>query len=186
MQWKDVVGFEDYYEVSNTGIIKSKARKLNRKDGKKMFKRAFELHPAVDPGGYLRTMFCIDLKNTTVKVHRIVAEAWVKGKTKKRNEVNHKDGIKQNNEADNLEWVTHAENCQHSYDMGLQKPRRGSTNNLAKLTESDIPKIRQLFKDGWSSRKIAALYNMDKTVFLDIKNGKLWTHVHQDRKTEGG
>jgi len=55
--------------------------------------------------------------------HRVVARAWIPNPDFKP-QVNHKDGVKTNNEVDNLEWVTNSENVKHSYDIGLQPKRQ--------------------------------------------------------------
>ena len=113
--WEKVLGF-NRYELSNLGRIRS----LNyKKTG--MVK---VLKPALSKDGYLKTMIQRDNGTyITRPIHRLVAIAFYgihKGK-----EVNHIDGVKINNHAINLEWITHAENCQHSFDIGLQKPKRG-------------------------------------------------------------
>lgn len=172
--WKDVPGFKGYYQASTLGRVRSVERIQFRSNGRPYKVRAKVLKTAKDGNGYLRTAFSVNSKLTTIKVHRIVAITFF-GRTAL--EVNHIDGDKTNNRSTNLEYCTRSENIKHSYRMGLQKPRRGSLNNKAKLHESDIPIIRELFKAGNTSREIAAIYKMDKTVFLDIKNGKIWKHV---------
>lgn len=175
--WKAVPGYEGKYEVSNLGRVKSLARKFYCKNGITNQVRERILKPGTDGSGYFRCALCSDKKLTTFKVHRLVARAFVSGETKERFQVNHKDGNKKNNRSDNLEWATVSENCQHSFDIGLQKPKRGMLNGHSKLKDSDIPKIRKMFESGMTSRQIASFYKMDKTIFLDIKNGKCWSHV---------
>ena len=68
----------------------------------------------------------VDLAQNGIKkskrVHRLVAEAFIPNPEKKIS-VNHKDGVKTNNRADNLEWVTPAENMQHAWATGLMQSR---------------------------------------------------------------
>jgi hypothetical protein len=101
--WKDVKGFEEIYQVSNLGRIRSFARNP----------RGVILSLKNKTGWYLTTNFCYRGIRKTVRVHRLVAEAFVPNPHNKP-EVNHKDGNKQNNRADNLEWVTRAENHRHA------------------------------------------------------------------------
>lgn len=69
----------------------------------------------ITPKGYIRTA-------QTWFVHQIVARAWVQNPNNKP-QVNHIDGVKSNNHASNLEWVTNSENVAHAYKIGLQPKR---------------------------------------------------------------
>ena len=101
--WKDIKGFEGIYQISNMGRVKSfkadpNGRILSIKNSK---------------GDYLNIVLCHGNKRRSVKVHRLVAEAFIPNPDNKP-EVNHKDGNKQNNRVGNLEWVTRAENHRHA------------------------------------------------------------------------
>ena len=101
--WKDIKGFEGIYQISNMGRAKSfkadpNGRILSIKNSK---------------GDYLNIVLCHGNKRRSVKVHRLVAEAFIPNPDNKP-EVNHKDGNKQNNRVGNLEWVTRAENHRHA------------------------------------------------------------------------
>ncbi|MGL4662067.1 MAG: HNH endonuclease signature motif containing protein [Culicoidibacterales bacterium] len=122
-----------------------------------------KLKPALDANGYLRTML---LNNNgvynTVKVHRIVASAFL-GICPIGYEVNHKDGDKTNNAIYNLEYLTHAENCQHSFDTGLQKPQVGEENGFSKLTQAQVDYARELKKINgryWGRNELAKEYGI--------------------------
>jgi len=168
--WKDVVGFEGIYAVSSLGRIMRVARsEKGRKPG--TIKK-----PGANRHGYLGTQLAKDGKNYTVRVHRVVSEAFI-GPVPAGYEVNHKDGDKSNNHADNLEYVTHSQNIAHSYnDLGREHPC-GSLNKYAKLTEADIPLIRQLHADGWSQRAIGDRFGVRGTTIWYVLNGRTWAHV---------
>ena len=91
----------DGYSVTDCGEVYSKKTKR--------FLKQFPNHK-----GYLQVCLMVDGKKKTVKVHRLVAVAFVPNPDKKP-QVNHKDGNKQNNHAKNLEWCTNSENQTHSY-----------------------------------------------------------------------
>lgn len=107
-KWKDVVGFEGLYKVSDTGKIYSV--KSNRVIKHKISKT-----------GYCNIELHKDGKPIMKYVHRLVAEAFVDNPTNKP-QVNHKDGNKQNNHFSNLEWVTASENQRHALLNGLHAP----------------------------------------------------------------
>ena len=102
--WKDVIGFEGIYSVSNKGRIR---RDICSKGGVagRILKPAFS-------NGYLAVCLCKNGTRKTTKIHRIMVMAFIGVKSK---EVNHKDRVKINNNLKNLEYVTHRKNAQHHY-----------------------------------------------------------------------
>jgi hypothetical protein len=118
-EWKVIPGFGGRYEVSSLGRVRtySNGRHGNRAEAVVMAQKK-------TPGGYPQVHLYKPHgggKQYTVMIHRLVAELFVSnpdGKTV----VNHKDGNKANNTADNLEWVTASENSLHAVGSGLMKP----------------------------------------------------------------
>lgn len=114
--WKDIPGFEGLYQISNLGRVRS----LDRYDRLGRF-HAGQIRSAKDNGcGYLTLPLKRNGVQTMVLVHRMVAMAFVPNPNGYNN-VNHKDGNKQNNRADNLEWCTQSQNIKHAVDTGLHK-----------------------------------------------------------------
>jgi hypothetical protein len=85
--------------------------------------RGRELRPFPDCNGYEIVTLCISARRWAASVHRLVAEAFCE-KPDGCDEVNHKDGAKQNNDHANLEWTTHQANVSHAVEMGLTKKRK--------------------------------------------------------------
>ena len=125
--------------------------------------------------GYELVHLTVNGKRKAHTMHRLVAMSFIPN-PKNFPLVNHKDGNKWNNHVNNLEWVTHSQNLSHAYDTGLMS-HKGSKNSLAKLTESDIPVIRQLIKDGLMMKDIAKRYNVHYSVITCVRTGKTWSHV---------
>lgn len=111
--WKDIVGFEGLYQISNYGNIKSCKRLVNAKFGSKRLVNERLLSLGKDKDGYLMAILCQDATKKTVKIHRLVADAFI-DKIDGKNLVNHIDSEKSNNLVSNLEWVSSLENNCHS------------------------------------------------------------------------
>lgn len=120
--WKPIKGFEGRYEISNTGRVKSLARmrKSARGGMAPLPERILKLK--IDKNGYV----CVHLRADEITkyphIHRLVAEAFIEN-TDNKPTVNHKDGNKQSNTVQNLEWSTHSEQTNHALNEGLMKLR---------------------------------------------------------------
>lgn len=116
--WKDVVGYEGLYQVSNLGRVKSlpHIRRRRYRTGEIYPYRVSGklLTPQHSVGGYLQVILQNGPDKKVQKVHRLVCQAFHGNSPKDRNEVNHIDGNKKNNSSENLEWCSREENCRHA------------------------------------------------------------------------
>lgn len=112
--WKDVVGYEGFYKVSNKGNVYSIARMdtIGRKCG------GSTLRPRPHPDGYLQVSLYKDGVRKHKLIHRLVANAFIPN-PKKYSEVNHRDEVKTNNELSNLEWC----DTKHNVNYGTRNTR---------------------------------------------------------------
>lgn len=115
--WKDVVGFEGLYKVSNLGRIKSISRKIFNGKGFYISKEKLLLQ-RYNKKGYKVVDLCKNSKHYYSLVHRIVAIAFLEN-INNLPQINHKDGNKQNNNLLNLEWCNNSQNQLHAYKLGL-------------------------------------------------------------------
>lgn len=113
MNTMPVVGYEGVYEVSDNGKVFRVASGKRCVAGK-------EIKPSLNSSGYQIVSLCINNSVRTVKVHKIVIDAFLPN-IKNYNQVNHKDGNKQNNCVSNLEWCSSSENNAHAHKIGLNK-----------------------------------------------------------------
>ncbi|UOW66895.1 NUMOD4 motif-containing HNH endonuclease [Paraclostridium bifermentans] len=116
--WEEVPGFEGKYKVSNLGQVKTFNFMNTGKE------RVLKLTP--DRKGYLKVNLYGKDKHINMQVHRLVAQAFIPNQENKP-QVNHKDGNKQNNKINNLEWVTNQENIIHAHKNGLTNPASNKT-----------------------------------------------------------
>ena len=171
-EWKPIVGF--YNEVSNHGRVRS----VTHVAGNGKTYQGKILKPIITKSGYVNICLTTgnDESRITKRVHRLVADAFVENPDDK-DEINHKDGNKENNRAENLEWVTRSENEQHAYDNNLVKVLKGSEKPLSKLDEEDIRNIRKEYEDGCLQIELAERYGVARQTISSIVNRKAWTHV---------
>lgn len=124
--WKDVVGFEAHYEVSNLGQVKRKKGLTHYIDGRIARFSETILKPTIDKKGYEKVYLSVGSKKHSKRVHRIVAIAFIPNSENKAH-VNHIDCDKRNNSVQNLEWMTNTENMRHAFRSGIYKERDKTT-----------------------------------------------------------
>ncbi len=118
--WVPVLGYEGYYEVSNTGKVRSLPRLLRRADGHFSKHKGRELNPSVGRTGYLFVNLSANGVAVTKYVHVIVWVAFY-GAVPYWLEINHEDGIKANCHIDNLDLTTPKGNTRHAMQHGLKR-----------------------------------------------------------------
>lgn len=164
--WKPIKEYEDLYEVSNKGRIRSFWRRLPK-----------ILNPPMYSTGYKILTLCKKGEiHSRSPIHRLVATAFLKN-PKNYPIIHHKDGNKLNNNVFNLEWCTHSHNKREDYRLGIQS-KKGEYHHRAKLTNEEVIYIRWLYEVGdISHQKIADLYNIKRKAITDIINRKNWKHI---------
>lgn len=136
-EWKDIRGYEGFYQVSNMGRVKSLGGQCGT-----VYRKERIRTKSLTKDGYERVRLIRNGADKTMRVHRLVAEAFVPNPDNKET-VNHIDGNKLNNVASNLEWTDRSEQMQHAYRLGLKTSISGAHNSNAKLTEEDVRTIRK-------------------------------------------
>ena len=181
-EWRPVVGYEGLYEVSNLARIRSLDRVIERSksaNGRgdlplkgKMMKLTMGMK------GYLVVSFSKNGKRKQLKIHRIVALAFVPLRQGK-NTVNHKRGIKTDNLPDKIEWCTDLENTEHAFRTGLMKPPdHGEKSNLSKLTDSKVLEIRKLYDENRETKnELAKKFKVTYSNIHYIVKGITWKHL---------
>ena len=175
IEWRSVPGWEGFYEISNSGKVRSVARAVTRCDGVIQRYAARLKTPVIDKSGYDTVQLCNTSNGrlATFIVHRLVALAFIPNPCAKPF-INHLDFNRRNNVVSNLEWVTLAENSRHSCKNGRQA--RGERHGQAKLTEAIVREARRKRANGVSYKRLAEIYGVTSpTMQYAIKHG--WQHV---------
>lgn len=165
--WKDIKGYEGLYQVSDLGKIKSLAKNVKMPKGGIRKQKEKILKPNIDKDGYFRVALTTNKKRKDYYVHRLVAQTFIKN-TNNKNQVNHKDGNKQNNSIDNLEWCTVKENIHHAIHI-LKK----------RMKKVDKYTLDNIYIETYESIEEAGLKN-------NIKSQHIWRCCNNIRPTTGG
>lgn len=127
-EWRDAVGFEGFYQVSNLGQI----RRL-RHDKKKRTAPFRLLRPGYARGNYRKVTLSVFQAHTTKMVHQLVTAAFI-GPCPDGKFPNHIDFVRYNNRSSNLEYLTRKENAQHS----IGNYRRGESNGNSRARRRHV------------------------------------------------
>ena len=158
--WLPVKGFEGYYEVSNMGNIR-------RTKSKRLRAISHTEH-------YSHVLLSVNGHHRTLRVHRLVAEAFLP-KIDEKTHVNHKNGDRHDNRVENLEWVTQAENNLHAYRVLHKKATLlGCIPANRVVKDSDIPEMDRLNREGMTTDNIGTIYG--------ISGSTVRKHLRQFRK----
>jgi len=170
--WKDVKGYEGFYQVSNMGNVKSLKRTVPHPRSKVITYRERIMRPS-DTNGYKLLRLSRNGTSTHFLVHRLVAMHFLHN-TKNSPEVNHIDYDRSNNKADNLEWCTSHENKQHSADK-----YRGSNNGTAILKEAQVVEIKSVLSNQQRPTylEISSRYGVSAACIQKIASNKIWRHI---------
>ena len=176
-EWKDIEGQEGYYMISNLGRLKTIDRVITKSNGfeYKLKGRVIKTHIDKD-NGYERTTLPVDGRRKTAFIHRIVAKAFIPNPENKAT-VNHKNSIRSDNRVENLEWCTYKENTLHAKNKGRLKQPKGVNHVRAKLKESNIQEVYDLYKKGLSKSEIGRRFGISAGAVYHIVHRKTWKHV---------
>lgn len=168
--WKPIPGYEQTYEVSDSGQV----RRIGKGRGAVTGGRILKLtnHNA----GYISVTLHMVNKPRTFLLHRLVMAAFV-GPCPDGYEVNHRNGSKHDNTLENLEYMTRKENIGHAMATGLMR-LAGESNPAAKLTIEKAATIREIHANtnrGYKS--IAAEFGVTWEAIRNIVKGRVWRYA---------
>jgi hypothetical protein len=171
--WKDVIGFEGEYEVSNMGNVRSLDKIIRCNTGWRTHKGQL-LKPNHDRGGHPRVSLMREQKATYKFVHTLMMESFV-GPRPKGFHVCHNNGVADDNRLENLRYDTPKGNTADKKVHGTDGT--GSRNPFAKLDEDKVSKIKKLRREGRSVKSLAKQFDSCVSGIYTILRGESWQHV---------
>jgi len=177
--WKDIPGYEGYYQISSIGRVKAVARTITGRWGKQRLKELIRRN-GKNPKGYQLVDLHKNNISQTITIHRLVAMAFIVNPENKPC-INHKNGIKDDNRVENLEWCTYAENNQHAIDTGLTPPPQ--KGKVGKLHNCSKPVIQKRL-DGSEIAKYECVRQASE--LTGANKSKISAVCRGERKTTGG
>ena len=173
--WKPVVGWEDFYEVSDLGRVRSLTRTVHNGRGEYFISERI-VEGCRDSKGYVKILLKRRNRRRQTYVHNLVLEAFV-GPRPEGAECRHfPDKCPWNNSLENLSWGTSKEN---KADMTVHDTDpRGERNGRAKLTEQEVAEIRLKYTaKRITQTHLAQEYGISQQVVSGIVNLNKWKHV---------
>ncbi len=173
--WKDIPGYEGFYQASSLGRIRSLDRTVKYKDGREGFVFGRILKSSPGTHGYPMVDVSRDGKRRHVGIHILVALTF-HGPKPPDLEVCHRDGNRLNAAKDNLRYDTRSNNQMDRVEHGTHN--RGEQNGGCKLREDDVVEIRRLLKTGKTQREIASQFGIAQQTVYAIGRGLRWSWLH--------
>lgn len=167
-EWKDIVGYDGVYMVSNMGRVKSLSRMTpNGRHFPTIIKKQ-----SFNRGGYLHVVLYGGSRSKTWTIHKLVGKHYLCNPENKKT-INHKNGIKTDNRASELEWFTYKEQVIHAFKIGLNVMPKGIRRNRA-LSDEDVFFV---FNSDKTNTELANIYSLDQTTISNIKTGRNWSSL---------
>ncbi len=179
-EWRDVVGYEGLYQVSNLGRVKSLDRIVkcpNRWGGIHQLKVSARFMKLVKQPrcGHFTLVLCRGGCIRGASVHKLVMGAFI-GPCPEGMEVCHNDGNPGNNHLANLRYDTHRNNQHDMIHHGTSN--RGEKHPLAKTTVKDVIRMRKLYATGnYTHAELGVMFKLNRDTVCGIVNRKSWGHV---------
>jgi hypothetical protein len=160
---KNIEGYIGKYFVTSDGKIIGRSNK--------------SIHQRTDRKGYKRVRLCNNNIHRFVFVHRLVALAFIPNPENKP-QINHKNGVKDDNSVENLEWCTASENILDAFKRGrIGATAKGENAPGHKLKAIEIPVIRELLTEGKTLRELGCMFGVSPNTIYSVKSRKNWKHI---------
>jgi HNH endonuclease/NUMOD4 motif len=168
--WKEIPGFETYYEVSDLGNVRSLRYHGTTR------KKPRIIVGAISKNGYRKTLlYNADQKRFTKMVHVVALESFVGPRPSTKHHAAHLNGNRLDNRIENLAWVTAKENMRHRDEHGTTM--HGLDHHSSKLNPEKVIKIRQMHLNGVSLAELGRMFGVNETNIKKVVTRRTWKRV---------
>lgn len=179
--WKAVPEYVGFYEASNLGRIRGLDRIINKKDPRtekeiKFLKHGRLLTPSYHHSGYLQIRLSKNGESKSFGMHQVVAKTFIPNPLNYPM-VHHRNDLRVDNKAPNLEWTDNSGNIKAAIASGLINTALGESQGNSIFKNEDILKIRELYTQGVKQAEIARIMNVKKGRINEIVHRKTWKHI---------
>ena len=181
--WKDIEGYNGYYQISNHGRVKSLQRLVTgHKSEWQKEEKIMKL--SADKKGYSMIRLTLNSIKKTFTVHRLVALHFIE-RVPNKNQINHIDCDKTNNTVENLEWCDNSKNQTHAFQNGLNKYtqkhreariKRGLKER--KLNSKQVEELKELRNSGFTYKQLSERFGISGKMAEEIYKGKKYKNEH--------
>jgi hypothetical protein len=173
--WVPIKGYEDCYEISSRGRIRSYDRVVARtRNGPRTYKGQIR-NSSRHSHGYRSVGLWKNGKGKQFLIHRLVAQHFIPNPDTLP-DINHIDGVKTNNAWSNLQWCTKSQNTRHGYDNNLIPS--GEKHSSSKLKEVEVCEMRRRYKQGETLTKLSHEFDIAMSHVHNIVNYKIWNRIN--------
>jgi hypothetical protein len=173
--WKDIVGLEGYYQVSDLGRVRSVDREFVDRRGHNRRFPGVMIVITDDGAGYQKFLSHKAGVKKNISLHVCVLQAFT-GSAPEGFECCHGNGDRKDNRHSNLRWGTRAENAK---DRALHGTAiRGEESPNSKLSDRDV---REILRSPESHAEVASVYGVSAELVGMIRNGKAWSHLDRSQ-----
>ena len=174
-QWKDIAGYEGFYQVSDFGDVRSIGRSIFCKSGEFRYVPGQLLSPWKTEKGYLAVSLSRGSDRKKLRVHRLVLTAFV-GPPAEGEEGCHRDNDPSNNRLENLRWGTSKSN--HADKLAIGTTARGEKCGASKLKVTQVAEIKRQIAEGIPLKDIARSFSISQPNVTAIKQNRTWRHIN--------
>tara|TARA_R100001244_G_scaffold88666_1_gene67522 strand:+ start:178 stop:711 length:534 start_codon:yes stop_codon:yes gene_type:complete len=174
--WREIEGYNGVYRVNEKGDVKSVTHYLDGRNGSgKQVGRTLKQQKSRK--GYMRVSLSLNGKRFTTSAHRLVALCFIPN-PKNKPQVNHINGIKNDNRIENLEWCTNSENQIHAIKNKLTNQVCAEKHPMSKLTNMQVLKARKLYKLGSENKELAMIYGVSAPAMSKILRKETYINLN--------